>query len=287
MNLLPFIKTQFSSIGPRPTTQLSNASKQVIVQIVAQMKRASESYMKNHDHIIPKFFYSIPPGKSYHYIADQIKADIENHPIIGKVYSFTIGSRHFNVYLIQKKIDSKTKISNRFDTYIKKIYVWLFVASAVASDTCSPNLNIYIYMTDHTKILPSNHGEPIDTIHVNTAFTMSCPLDQNEIHIYRKEEWFKVLIHECFHSMGLDFSNMSNQSHEKVDRQIFSIFTNLPHIDVRFYETYSEMWAEIIHVIFICVNNYPCSESSIQIHRLSNQIDEYLYYEQIFSLFHS
>ena len=39
---------------------------------------------------------------------------------------------------------------------------------------------------------------------VNTGLTRRCATD-NEVVIYRQEEWFKVLIHELIHGFGLDF----------------------------------------------------------------------------------
>jgi hypothetical protein len=119
-------------------------------------------------------------------------------------------------------------------------------------------------LTDHKKQLPTKvgalfdggdthlHGRdttPIDTIHANTAFTTSCS-HTNSIFIFRKEEWFKVLLHESFHCLGLDFSE---QGAQESNQMILSIFPALsPSVDVRLYETYCEMWAEIINLLFLC-----------------------------------
>ena len=65
-------------------------------------------------------------------------------------------------------------------------------------------MNIYIFLTDLKKKLPEHTGQEIGKINVNTGFTMTCRPKSNIV-IYRKEEWFKVLIHETFHNFGLDF----------------------------------------------------------------------------------
>jgi len=135
-------------------------------------------------------------------------------------------------------------------------------------------------MTNHKKLLPEIDHKPLDEIHANTAFTFACPLTSNEIYVFRNEEWFKVLIHESFHCFGLDFSRLPE---EEIEKKMFSIFPVA--CDLRFYETYTEIWAEIINVIFVSVNSYPCRESKIDIHRLSKIIENHLYNEQIFSLF--
>jgi hypothetical protein len=135
-------------------------------------------------------------------------------------------------------------------------------------------------MTNHKKLLPEIHGEPLKSIHANTAFTYACPITSNEINIFRNEEWFKVLVHESFHCFGLDFANMNEQ---ETDKNMFSLFPI--NCDLRFYETYTEIWAEIINVIFISVNTYSCNESKINIDKLSKTIENHLYNEQIFSMF--
>jgi len=223
-----------------------------------------------------------PKGRNYAHVIDAIKQDFENQPKVGKQYSFTIGSRNFQMYLIKPLAGSQNpnSIYKMLDKMIYRIYIWLFVCNHFASPMCSPDISVYIYMTNHKKILPEIDHKPLDEIHANTAFTFACPLTSNEIYVFRYEEWFKVLIHESFHCFGLDFSTLPEEEAEKKMFSIFPIACNL-----RFYETYTEIWAEIINVIFISVNSYPCNEQTIDIHRLSKIIENHLYNEQIFSLF--
>jgi len=114
-------------------------------------------------------------------------------------------------------------------------------------------------MTPYEKRMPNRLGSPIDEIHVNTGYTFSCKR-ANEMYIYRQEEWFKVLIHETFHSFLLDFSSMSHNNGG--DDAILSMFSGL-HTDLRFYESYTEIWAEIIHTIFIGYSHHRSSIKSI------------------------
>jgi hypothetical protein len=126
-----------------------------------------------------------------------------------------------------------------------KMNMWLYIAFQAANNHCSDVLDIYIFLTDLKKQFP-DFKSPIKTINANTAFTTSCA-SHNEIYIYRREEWFKVFIHETFHCLGLDFSNMDvNKCAAKINR-LFS--TSIK--DLRLYESYCETWGNIIHTIFL------------------------------------
>lgn len=60
------------------------------------------------------------------------------------------------------------------------------------------------------------------------------------------QEWFKVLLHESFHNMGLDFSEMGTALSDRHIESMFKI-----NADIRLFETYCETWAEIIHTQFL------------------------------------
>ena len=103
---------------------------------------------------------------------------------------------------VQQKIDVYNK-------YVDTIIMWLYILNEYGSKKCSTTFTIFLYLTSLEKKLPTSNIDILDQINVNTAFTSTCPSD-SEIVIFRKEEWFKVFIHETFHSFGLDFSDMNN-----------------------------------------------------------------------------
>jgi hypothetical protein len=84
----------------------------------------------------------------------------------------------------------------------------------------------------------------------------------NGIYIFRKEEWFKVFIHETFHSLGLDFARMPEES---ANQALFSIFP--VRCDYRFYEAYTETWATILHSLILAMESrgsiYPKLENYV------------------------
>ncbi len=103
---------------------------------------------------------------------------------------------------------------------------------------------VYLYLTSLEKTLPNSNIHILDEINVNTAFTTTCPKD-SEIVIFRKEEWFKVFIHETFHNFALDFSDMNNNNVHRCVLDIFKVNSN-----VNLYESYTEFWAEIMNALF-------------------------------------
>lgn len=290
-------------------TKLSDASKHFIYGIIHQMELAENAWKlctSYNEYILPE--NTIPKGNSYDFITEEIKTNLSVSKKIGKRYLFSIGSRNFTIYLVQpyhkKNIHTKNTY-HAMDVMIKNIFICLFTLCHYSKDTsCSlKHLNIYIYLSDLKKMLPKEKGEPIDKNHANSAFTYSCSMDddadaddddtQNEIYIFRREEWLKVLIHECFHSMGLDFSNRPQQ---EVDAKIVNVFKNIFNstcIDcnnIRFYETYCEMCAELVNIIFICVTKYKKHTASgvmsiMDMKKVCKQIESYIQLETLFSLF--
>ena len=87
----------------------------------------------------------------------------------------------------------------------------------------------------------------IHSYNVNTGLTWACA-PNGEIIIYRKEEWFKVLIHELFHSLCFDFSNI-NMS-KLIINKITKLFY-IKHCKFDISESYSEFWSNIINSMLI------------------------------------
>jgi hypothetical protein len=168
----------------------------------------------------------------------------------GLKYELQFDERNVRVYLVFPKYVGEEKVEKR---YLWKIVVWLKMAIQHARLKCAKELDVYLFLTDLKKTLPTSQQSSSKTllnrIHVNTAFTTPCNGDTH-IMLYRHEEWFKVLIHETFHCFGLDFSHIDNA---KSNRGILELFQHCdPKTDVRLSETYCEVWAEVINVLFFC-----------------------------------
>jgi hypothetical protein len=161
-------------------------------------------------------------------------------------------------------------------TTIMFIYKYLFFILPFCPSECThKTLNIYIYLIPDTKILPRRG--PIDEINANSAFTTTCHPNNasNEITIFRREEWFKVFIHETFHILGLDFSG-SSWGESSFVNEILREMVGLPTADYRIYESYCEICAELLNILFYC---------SLRPRTTDAHLRELISLEKTFSLF--
>jgi hypothetical protein len=188
------------------------------------------------------------------------------------MYDFSLFERQIKIIFVTEN-NIEHQIST-FNKYVDSILLWLFILNEYSSKYCSKNITIYLYFTSHEKHVPKTNTEVLDQINVNSAFTTTCQVD-SEIVIFRKEEWFKVLIHETFHNFGLDFSD-SNTSCKNEILQIFPV-----NSEVNLYESYTECWAEIINAAL-------CSFYTIKNKNVNHFIKEfqvYILYEIKYSFF--
>jgi len=158
-------------------------------------------------------------------------------------YHFSLYGRNIKIHFIVEEDNVELKLET-YNRYVDNIVMWLYILNQYASKQCANTLVIYLYFTSLEKNLPESKIVILDEINVNTAFTTTCPKD-SEIVVFRKEEWFKVLIHETFHNFALDFSDMNNDYVNKCILNIFKVNSN-----VNLYEAYTEVWAEIMNALF-------------------------------------
>jgi hypothetical protein len=196
---------------------------------------------------------------------DVVRTHIDNLAVSELTYTFSLYGREIKIIFVVEDENVELKL-DAYHKYIDNIIMWLYILNQYASKTCSKSLVVYLYFTSLEKKLPTSNVFVLDEIHVNTAFTTTCPKD-SEIVIFRKEEWFKVFIHETFHNFALDFSDMNNN---EVHQCILSIFKVTS--DVNLFESYTEFWAEIMNALF-------CSFSSL---KDKTNVDEFLDYSEFF-----
>ena len=203
----------------------------------------------------------------------KIFTHIQNSSLYTLTYRFLMKRKIKIIFVSDKKMDVQI-----YDKYVTNMLVWLRIIDNFASIDCSPELTVYIYHTSMKKTLPSSRSSLSDE-HVNTAFTRTCPSGSStsEIVVFRKEEWFKVFMHETFHNFGLDFSDMNNNDcHEK----ILSIFKVDSHVNL--FEAYTEFWARIMNVLF-------CSYHALKENEKDN-VNKFLLHAEFYmnmEIFHS
>jgi hypothetical protein len=181
----------------------------------------------------PKFFNSSS-------FPEQIRKHIDELSLYELTYDFSLFDRRIKLHFVLEDAN----VIEKYDKYVESIVMWMYILNEYGSKTCSSNFCVYFYLTSLEKKVPEANIDILDRIHINTAFTTTCPRD-SEIVIFRKEEWFKVFIHETFHNFALDFSDMNTEDCRKKMLSIFDV-----NSEVNLYESYTEFWAEIMNALF-------------------------------------
>lgn len=183
----------------------------------------------------------IPKNNNFNYIVKEIREYINKHASRKIIFNFPdFFGRSISVFFV---INDEDEYSNIID-YIKRIMFWMcFLTNHTQNEKCSRKLNIFIYLNDISKKLPENKGECFERKNVNTGFTYTC-IPDSDIVIFRKEEWFKVFLHETFHNFGLDFSDMNNENTKDFILSIFPVNSK-----VKLFEAYCDFWARTINCL--------------------------------------
>jgi hypothetical protein len=138
--------------------------------------------------------------------------------------------------LVNVNIYSSKRVDIQKYLYFIKLVLWMCVKSATKQHD---KIDIKIILTPISKTYPT---VPIEPSSINSGQTDP---NKNEIIIFRKEEWLKVFIHECFHLFCLDFCD--------VQFNAVPLFKKMYHIDSEFliFESFTELWARTINVSII------------------------------------
>lgn len=207
------------------------------------------------------------------YVNSNIQAYVEKNIKYDMTYTFKINYRNIILNISTQKKHSYAQYSK----WIKQIMAWIYVAQIYSEKKCGINLNINIIMTNLKKCMPQNN-KVIGVNNVNSGLSSACARD-SIILIYRKEEWFKVLIHEIFHNFGLDFSHRNHKSYNKILNEYLRIKNN-----ILLFETYTEFWARIIN----CINN------AIVLNKYGTNFNDFfeyfyilLHFERVLSMYQS
>ena len=119
---------------------------------------------------------------------------------------------------------------------------------------CSDNVKVFLLLTAHAAEMP-NSGEILKSENLLSAYTYACETN-NEMFILRQDVWFKALIHESFHTFGLDFSDKPFDAEKAKVRELFPGIAD--SVQIRLYESYTDIWATICYAMI----NILCFHSS-------------------------
>jgi len=101
-------------------------------------------------------------------------------------------------------------------------------------------LDLIIFYCNQKKYFPKNKGDTITPENINSG----CSFTNNYIYLWRKEEFYKVLIHELIHYFHLDF-------HDKDPNDLNDSFTNM--IKVQGRDVINEAYTEFLAVLLNCI----------------------------------
>jgi hypothetical protein len=216
-----------------------------------------------------------PNNFNFNSFPESIRNHINETASTEITYTFSLFERNMRLIFTVEETNVELNIEV-YNKYVESIMLWLYILQQYASKQCSNTLIVYFYFTSLEKQLPDSNIHILDETNVNTAFTTSCPKD-SEIVVYRKEEWFKVFIHETFHSFGLDFSNMNSSICTNRILQLFPVKS-----EVNLYESYTEFWAEIMNASFC---SFFLLKNKNNVSEFLSTVETTIHFERVHSFF--
>ena len=198
----------------------------------------------------------------------EVRKHIDHHSIGLLTYNFNLFDRNISILFLTED-DRVENLIEEYNNYVNYMLVWLYIVDMYSSKKCASQLKIFVYHTSLLKNLPGSNIEILNENNVNTAFTRTCPID-SEIVVFRKEEWFKVFMHETFHNFGLDFSGLNLLVCNEKILEIFPV-----NSEVNLFESYAEFWARIMNALF-------CSFINM---KNKNNVDDFLTNAEFFISF--
>jgi hypothetical protein len=167
----------------------------------------------------------------------------EENYYLPKNIRFHINESTYTLYKIIFKIKDVIINVNLYANKIninKYIYFIKLILNICINESIETKkkVDITFYLTAFEKNKPI---ASIDPEHINSGYCKS----SGEVVIFRKEEWFKVFIHECFHLFCLDFNEVT------IDfKKIFSILFFIKS-DFLFFESLVEYWSRTINIAVV------------------------------------
>lgn len=234
--LMSLLRTHVDSMN------INFEDKKLTKYIYESIKNAKkESKNIHHDYSVRDFRYvSLYAGK---FISENTIFEIKNNMNFTYVIQFAIKNITFNA-----NIHCVTKIN--IEKYVEMIKTVLVFCLSHTSSSDTFVFNLELFLLDKEKEIPiSDFNHSVMPDHINSGY--SYHTDSMNVVIYRKEEWFKVFIHECFHAFNMDFHE-ENINFKNIFGDRFFI-----NSDFLLYESFVEFWARIFNCAFFTLNLQP------------------------------
>lgn len=192
-----------------------------------------------------------------------ISNNISNCKIIS--YENTIYNKKF---ILEFVIYDKINI-NKLDNIVKNMLVFLQILIKISKNlnneinNCSKDgISITFFFTPFLKKLTltnDKNKEILGPKNVNSGFNYTC-LSSGSIIIYRKEDFFKVFVHESIHGYGIDMALHNNFTKNKNYNNFLNLFalTNKDNTNIGINESVTEFWTSLL---YLCINSYQDSKN--------------------------
>ena len=207
---------------------ITNRYMELLINICKQLKRHHVQYkttiIKTDVSLLKTNFIDT---HIYDYVSKYFK--------VGTQYDFMVHNKQVSVILYGYKQDYPVHV----------VSMILHVLLPYSKPSCTNHIKIHLFCSPHLKHMPV-HGEVVGPKHLNSGYTYRCS-PGSDIVIFRKEEWCKVLIHECFHYLGFDVE-IDNPEYNTEVRKLFPIDT-----EVNIAESYCEVWARLLNCCIVSV----------------------------------
>ena len=199
-----------------------------------------------------------------HYGVEEIKNYIKDksHHRKNKVFGYNFEIENDSGFKREVKlifVDYLGSNRSMYNKYAERVFMVLYLLRN-ASDYCSKTLKIYCYMTPFKKLLPESRSDVLSSVNINTGATYQC-IKNNEVCVYRQEEWFKVLIHELLHAHGADMRINFSPKQFYINSKVYV------------GEAYVEFWAVYLNSVFAAY--YLAKQDNI-LQNTNNLFSEYL-----------
>jgi len=178
-------------------------------EILKRLQSYKPSTVKSYPRTIGKLQYDCPPEI--------------NFSELNRCTEYCFGPHKVTFYYT-------TENTNDYFSYIDRLLWLLQPTKPLVAD---------LLLTSAKKFYPKNRI--FGPSNVNTGYS------SNKIVVYRKEEWFKVFIHECFHFFHFEHVLFDSS----VQKRILSLFPVDSNINL--YESYCEVWARTLNCCMISV----------------------------------
>ena len=196
-------------------------------------------------------------------IITYISNNINNCKII--TYENTIHNKKFIIEFI---IYEKINISN-LDNIVKNMLVFLQILIKISKNlnnevnSCSKDgLSITFFLTPLLKklnITNSKSKEILSANNVNSGFNYTC-LSSGSIFIYRKQDFFKVFVHESLHAYGIDKALHNEYNDNKNYNKFLDLFAfdakNITSVGIN--ESLTEFWTSLL---YLCIASFQVSKN--------------------------